>query len=416
MRNLLLVARREYLEKVRTKSFLVSTIALPALMLLIIVLPQKLSTMKAMGTRKLAVVASNARVAQAVKQNLLNDKGRTGVKYAVELVTPATEEQRQRLTQRVESGELDGFLWLSDDALAERKISYSGRELSDFMDLAGVKMAVTYARMQNLLATSGVSPEKTRDLLEDVKIDTIRIARGKASKTSTRAGFLTSFIMVMLLYTTLLLYGVSVMRAVLEEKTSRVMEVLLSSVTSRDLMSGKIIGVGAVGLTQILIWIVLVVVVGLPMAMSSGALKDVDLSPWAVGAFAIFFVLGYLLYSTIYAAIGALVNSEQEGQQLQFFGIFPLIVAISLMMLVYRQPNSPLAAWCSMVPFFAPILMYLRISVQPPPVWQIALCIALLAATVGGMMVLCGRIYRVGILMYGKRPTLPEILKWLRYA
>ncbi|MFB3814315.1 MAG: ABC transporter permease [Terriglobales bacterium] len=415
MRNLLLVTRREYLGRVRTRSFIISTIALPVLLAAAMLLPQKFATMKSQRPRHIVVVAATAELGEAVKRHLLSDPGRMGVTYTVDVATETSDAQRKRLTEQVAASEIDGYLWMPAEAIAQRKITYSGREVSDFMDVGAIKMAVTYAWMEQQMVARGIDPEATKDLLRDVKVETLRVQRGKETRTSTAAGFLTSFIMVMLLYTTLLLYGMAVMRAVIEEKTSRVMEVLLSSATARDLMTGKILGVGAAGLTQVLIWIIVAGLFVLPAA-ASGAMQDLSISPLAIGSFAVFFLLGYLLYSAIYAAIGAMVNSEQEGQQLAVAGMFPLIIAISLMMLVLRQPNAPASVWLSMVPFFTPILMHLRIAVYPPPLWQIALSIVLLALTVWGMTALCGRIYRVGILMYGKRPTLPEVMKWLKYA
>ncbi len=416
MRNLLLVARREYLERVRTRSFILSTLGLPVLMAVIILLPQKLATMKAHGARRIVVAVASQELGAAVQRNLTAGTAKLGVTYSVEVDANTTDNERKRLTERVTAGEIDGYLWMPAEAVSARKVTYSGRELSDFMDVESVKRAVTNAFMEEQLAARGISPDITRDLLQEVKLDTLRITGGKETSTSTTAGFLTSFVLVMMLYTTLALYGVSVMRAVIEEKTSRVLEVLLSSLSSRDLMMGKVLGVGAVGLTQVLMWSVMAGVYLVPAAAASAALKGANLSPLVIGAFAVFFLLGYLLYSALYAAIGATVNSEQESQQLQLIGMSPLIIAISCMMLVLRQPNSPVAVVMSLIPFFAPVLMYMRIAIQTPPLWQIGVCLALLIATVVGTMALCGRIYRVGILMYGKRPTLPEILKWIRYA
>jgi ABC-2 type transport system permease protein len=206
------------------------------------------------------------------------------------------------------------------------------------------------------------------------------------------------------------------MRAVLEEKNSRVMEVMLSSATSTELMAGKLIGVGAVGLTQIGIWIVMAGVYALPALAAGASTGEIRIAPLTLAAFALFFLFGYFLYSSIYAAVGAVITSEQEGQQLQFIILLPLIVAVFMMGPVMRAPDSPVAVWTSMVPFFSPVLMYVRIAVQPPPVWQIALSLVLLVVTIAGILILCARIYRIGILMYGKRPTLPEIVKWLKYA
>jgi hypothetical protein len=178
--------------------------------------------------------------------------------------------------------------------------------------------------------------------------------------------------MVMLLYMAVIFYGVSVMRAVLEEKNSRVMEVLLSSATSTELMAGKLIGVGAVGLTQIGIWITMASVYALPALAASASTGEIHIAPLTLVAFAVFFLLGYLLYSSVYAAVGAVITSEQEGQQLQFIILLPLILAVFMMGPVMRAPDSPIAVWTSMIPFFSPILMYVRIAIQPPPAWQIA--------------------------------------------
>jgi ABC-2 type transport system permease protein len=145
-------------------------------------------------------------------------------------------------------------------------------------------------------------------------------------------------------------------------------------------------------------------------------LKGVNLSASTGIFFVVFYLLGFLLYSSMFAAIGSMVNSEQEAQQLQFIVMLPLIISTILMMLIITKPNDPLAVAVSLFPFTAPLLMYLRIVVQTPPMWQILASIAILSATIVGVMFLCARIYRVGILMYGKKPTLPEIIKWIRYA
>jgi ABC-2 type transport system permease protein len=207
------------------------------------------------------------------------------------------------------------------------------------------------------------------------------------------------------------------MRSVLEEKSSRVMEVLLSAVTAKELMAGKIVGVGAVGLTQLAVWSLMGLTVAAPaVAAMREQLAGMQLNLNAVIYFFIFFILGYLLYSSLFAALGAMVNTEQEAQNLQFFVMLPLILSTVLMMLVMRQPDSTVSMVSSLFPFCTPILMYIRILVQQPPMWQILLSIGLLIATNYGVLVVCSRIYRVGILMYGKRPTLPELAKWLRYA
>jgi ABC-2 type transport system permease protein len=157
-------------------------------------------------------------------------------------------------------------------------------------------------------------------------------------------------------------------------------------------------------------------VVALPSLAAQPNFSELQISPGVMVSFALFFLFGYLLYSTMYATIGAITTTEQEGQQLQFVIVIPLVLSVFMLMPVIRTPDSPAVVWMSLIPFFAPIVMYARIVVQTPPLWQIALCLVLLIGTVAGMTVLCARIYRIGVLIYGKRATLPEIVKWLKYA
>jgi ABC-2 type transport system permease protein len=421
MRNTWLILKREYLERVHKKSFIVSTLLLPALMIALLVLPSKLATLKAAGTRHIVVVCSNADFAGAVKSQLEagTETLRRGSaqKYKVDLVSTPTDSLRNELREKVANGEIDGYLWLSDDVLRTRKVPYVARETSDFIEVDSLQGALKTALLRQELVSHGVSADDADQYMKDVDLDAVRVKGGEEKKAGGPAQFITVIVLTMMLYITLLLYGVSVMRSVLEEKTSRVMEVVLSSATAKQLMAGKVLGVGAVGLTQIAIWIVLGAVFSGPALMGAkSSMGEIDLPVAALPAFAIFFVLGYMLYSSMYAALGAMVNSEQEAQQWQFFVTMPIIVPVMMMTYVIRQPNSPLSMWMSLVPFFAPILMYMRIVVQTPPWWQIALSVGLLAATVWGIIALCSRIYRVGILMYGKRPTLPEIIKWVKYA
>jgi ABC-2 type transport system permease protein len=442
LRNTWLVIKREYLERVRQRSFIVLTLLLPAIMIGAFVIPAKLSSMKSSKIRRLVVVTSTAQFGEIVRQQLvatpddaasaagkdrdkavkdgaekdLDDDDKPGRDYAIEVDSNASEAERTALRNRVSSGDIDGYLWLSDDAVAARKVTYYGREASGFMEKSWLSEQLDRAILMRELAQRGVGSTQADELLKPVKLETMRLEAGKETKANDKGMFFAVFAMVMLLYTAVIFYGVSVMRAVLEEKNSRVMEVLLSSATSTELMAGKLIGVGAVGLTQIVIWIVMAGVYALPALAASASTGEIRIPPLTLAAFALFFLLGYLLFSSIYAAIGAVITSEQEGQQMQFVIILPLIISVFMMGPVMRAPDAPVAVWSSMVPFFSPVLMYLRIAVQPPPAWQIALSLALLVGTIAGMLVLCARIYRIGILMYGKRPTLPEIVKWLKYA
>jgi ABC-2 type transport system permease protein len=336
--------------------------------------------------------------------------------YVIDVDSNATEAERAALRDKVSSQAIDGYLWLSDDAIASGKVTWTSRNMGGFGESSRLSAALNRVIQYERLSKNGLTTEKADELLKPVKVEAIRIERGREAKGSGGGKFLEVVIMVMLLYMAVLLYGISVMRSVLEEKTSRILEVLLSSATSTELMAGKLLGVGTVGLTQILVWVAIAGVFALPAMAMQPTLSEFQIPLGVLIAFAIFFLLGYLLYSTMYATIGAITTTEQEGQQLQFFIVIPLVLSVFMLAPVVRTPDAPAIVWLSMVPFFAPVLMYARIVVQTPPLWQIALSVVLLIGTIAGLLVLCARIYRVGILIYGKRPNLPEILKWLKYA
>ncbi len=300
--------------------------------------------------------------------------------------------------------------------MADHKIVYSTKEAADFGQSIELRNSIKSAVTKQHLQQKGMSAAEIDSLLTPITLKTVRIEKGKEGASGTTV-FFTAFAMVMLLYVVVLIYGMAVMRSVIEEKSTRIMEVLLSTVTSKELLAGKILGVGAVGLTQILVWVIFALLFSVPgLIAAKSFLGEVHVPVAGMIAFAVFFLLGYLLYSSMYAAIGSMVNTDQEAQQMQWPAMIPIILAVFLMNAVIQHPNSPLAFWLSIVPFFAPILMLVRILIEQPPMWQIALCIGLMVATIYGLLSLSARIYRVGILMYGKRPTLPELRRWLRYA
>jgi ABC-2 type transport system permease protein len=426
MHNAWLVVQREYVERIRSKAFIIMTLLMPVFMASTILIPALLSNMKSGVTRHIVLVASNQEIAQAISQQLttppkidISDKSAKKAeapRFAVEISTNTTDAERDRLRADVSDGRIDGFLWLTDSDLANRKVLFSAKDVTDFGESIELRNAIQSAVVKRQLAGKGMSEAEVDAVLKPIDLDSVRIEKGKEGASGI-AVFLVSFTMVMLLYVNVLVYGFAVMRSIIEEKSSRILEVLLSSVTAKQLLAGKIIGVGAVGLTQVAIWLAIVGAFSLVGLSSAGSmLSNVHIPAIGVVAFGVFFILGYFLYSTMYAALGSMVNSDQEAQQVQWPAMLPIIFSIVMATPVLQHPNSQLAFWTSMVPFFAPILMFVRIMAETPPMWQILLSIALMLLTTWGLLGLSSRIYRVGILMYGKRPTLPELRKWLRYA
>lgn len=429
MRNTWVIVKREYLERVRTRTFLVLTLLAPAIMTALMILPAKLATMGEKADH-IVIVASTPQFGDAVKQQLLTDAAQSNEtegeentskpkpedRYTIDVDTNATEAERANLQQKIDAHAIDSFIWLTDDAITSHKVAWTGREIASSRDRSWLSDTINHIVQQQALSKQGLTPAQTAEVLSPVKVETFRIDHGRQTTSSGSSRFLEIIVMVMLIYVAVLLYGISVMRSVLEEKTSRIMEVLLSSASSTELMTGKIVGVGAVGLTQIVVWTIMGGVVALPSMAAQPSFADLQLSPLMMISFILYFLLGYLLYSTMYATIGAITTTEQEGQQLQFLIVMPLVLSVFMLMPVIRTPDSATVVWLSLIPFFAPIVMYARIVIQTPPLWQIGLSLLLMAGTIAAMVVICGRIYRVGVLIYGKRANLPEIMKWLKYA
>ena len=206
-------------------------------------------------------------------------------------------------------------------------------------------------------------------------------------------------------------------RSIIEEKTSRVFEVLLATIKPEELLAGKILGVGAVGLTQIGLWMIAAFALS-SSSLASGLVGTGHglISTAQIGFFVMYFLFGFLLYSSIAAALGAMTNSEQELQQLNMFLVIPLAFCMVMLFSIIRAPNSTMARVISLIPFCSPLLMNFRISLTQVPAWEIWLSIVLMSATIFAILWVSSRIYRVGILMYGKKPNLPEILRWLKYS
>jgi ABC-2 type transport system permease protein len=240
----------------------------------------------------------------------------------------------------------------------------------------------------------------------------------KGEQEDRGVSFFLSLILVMMIYVGTLMWGQVVMTGVIEEKTNRVVEVIVSSTTPRNLLFGKLVGVGGAGLLQFGIWIL--ALVGVSLASGSLAfLSGVDLpeiNPVLIAAFPIFFLLGFFLYASLYAAIGSAVNTIQEAQNFIFPVMLPIIMAMVCWPVVMRAPDSTLSVVLSLIPFMTPILMFLRMSVLMPPVWQIALSVVLTSLTIALVIWIAARIYRVGILMYGKPPNFPEMVRWVRHG
>jgi ABC-2 type transport system permease protein len=320
------------------------------------------------------------------------------------------------LKKAVLESRVDGYLVIPEDALTTSTAIYYGRNVSNSIDLRTMERAVSDVLVGARLAGAGIDRARIKDLTRGLDLRTIRVSES-GEREDRGSAMILSLILLMILYTSILMWGQMVMTSVIEEKTSRVVEVVASGVSSATLMAGKLVGVGGAGLTQFLVWSLSLLAVSLATAGPlAGRLSMPEITPFMLISFVLFFLLGFFFYAALYAAIGAAVNTVQEAQNFVWPVVSPVIIGMVSFMAVLEAPDGALSVAMSMIPGISPLIMFLRIVVLTPPAWQIALSIALLAAAILGVLWVAARVYRVGILMYGKRPTYPEIVRWIRHA
>lgn len=452
MKKFLAVVRHEYKKIVLKWSFLLATLLFPVLAGVFAVVPMLLIAIKSEPTR-IAVIDQSGKVAVRLRENLA--LGKTAAKpeqrSAEEMLKdPATarpdeqmnraaeqigatfnfveydanskssEQVRNELTEKVTAKELDAYLIVPPDyERAGAKFEFYSRKASDYVANSQLERAVNGAVRSQRLADADISEDKVRDLSRNVEF-TKTALNEKGDEKNSDGVFAASLIIGLMIYVTLLIYGQQILSAITEEKETRIAEILFSSAKPFELMMGKLVGVGLAGLTQLAVWILsALILVGVGLANMSAMGFNIpipDITPLTILYFFIFFLLGFFIYSTIFALIGSMVTTAQEGGQFSILPMMILAVAFYMSLAVTRDPNSNFSFWVSIAPFFAPITMPVRIMAEMPPFWQIALAILINGAAIAFLVWIASKVYRVGMLMYGKRATIPEALKWIRQS
>jgi ABC-2 type transport system permease protein len=416
MHEVLLIARREYLERVQSRAFLMMTILFPLFIGLMIggsFLAGKLSS----GAKNIAIASNDPVLAREVAAEM--EPGPQSTK-TTPVIAPATDAERAALNQQVEDKTLEGYLWLEKKPGTNApEATFVSRSSGDLFSLGGMESAVNHGVEREQLIQHGVSSGEIDAMTHHADIQTMQLRQGQLIPSNSLKSFFGAYAMMFLIYFTVVFYGMNVARSVVEEKTSRIFEVLLSTVRPQSLMAGKLLGVGAAGLTQMAIWLLLVsaiVVISAGASPGVAGLTSFGIHPQQLFFLVAYFLLGFFFYSAIAAAIGASVSSEQEIQQFSMVIVAPLTVGMVLITYITSNPTALPVVLLSLFPPCTPIVMFLRMSSQMPPAWQIALSMVLMLVFIWAAIWVASRIYRVGILMYGKRATLPEMLRWMRYS
>jgi ABC-2 type transport system permease protein len=422
-RSIAVVAKREYLARVKSKGFWIATVTLPLLMGAWMVVPSLVMT-KTRATQTLAIVDTTGRIGEPLIAGLeqMSLLGRQQATFEVETVEANgdLDALRAALDQRILDEEISAWVWIDEEGLAENTIEYHAESVANFVTQEILKGTVSEVVRSVRLAEAGYDVEAIRELSRRVGLETIRVSEEGSRAEGGFAAMGLAIALFVLLYMMILIYGSQVMQGVLEEKASRVVEVMLAAVRPIELMAGKLAGICAAALTQLAIWISTAVVLTAPGLLALPFLPEgmqlPTLSPALIAHFFGYFLLGFLFFASFYAMIGSAFNNLQEAQQMSTIGVIFVVAPWIVFMPILNDPDSTLAVVTSLIPVFTPLLMILRIAVKTPPAWQIALSYVLTLATCAGMVWLTARVYRVGILMYGKKPTPKEIWRWVRHS
>jgi ABC-2 type transport system permease protein len=430
MGKMLVVFKREFLERVRSKWFIVATVLGPLLFAAITIIPAVMA----------AKTRTSARFSDVVVLDATNTDLGARVAKSLASMSPAAREPRvrpvraeqvaaeeERATQEVMRDEAIGYLVLDTSTAAGREVRYAGRNATALKDISDIEQIVRRSVLAQRLEREGINPERV-SMLTNVRIDakTEKITDKGKEGASGMASFLFGYLIAFLLYMLIAIYGQSIMRGVLEEKTTRVAEVVISSVKPDTLLGGKIIGVAMVAITQVVVWLLMAFVIiqargpifrafGAP-AQAAASFRVPSVDPWIGVALLLFFVLGFVFYAALFGAVGAMVSNQEDIQQAATPVMLLLIASIVFIQPILLNPTSTFAVVMSTLPFSAPVIMPLRMALVAVPTIEIVG--ALLSVAIGCWLAIwvSARIYRVGLLMYGKRPSMRELAHWIRMA
>ena len=447
MAKLLVVFRREYLERVRSKWFVLGTLLGPVFFILVAGAPRLIGD-RGDGTRDVAHIevidATGAGLGARVVASLRERFPLSRAPYLTVVDESASAAAQDHAVLRVQRDEILGYLALGPATLAGDSVRYEGRNANAHNDVDAIRLAVRSQVLALRMEREGIDARKVAEFQRfPLELHTQRIGDKGREKANQLSAIFLGYAVALLLYMMIVIYGQAIMRSVLEEKTTRVAEVVVSSVNTDILLAGKILGVGLVAITQVLSWVVLSVLAmtyaspylfgeqGRAAAVASAAgtvgaanspglgLLALGIPPiplWAAVALFCCFVMGFIFYASLFAAVGAMVNSQEDVQQAATPVMLLLVSSALFMPPVLANPTSNLAKTMSMLPTSAPIIMPLRMTLVPVPWIEVVGALAGVSSACAAAIWLSGRIYRVGLLMYGKKPTIRELAKWVKEA
>ena len=411
LRATLVIARRELFERVRSKWFVVITLLAPVGMLAMIVIPALLIS-RGEGA-KVDIVDRSGALARPLAEVL------DAVKWKPRVIAPDTAVDVEMA--KIRDKQINGFVTIPEDGVDGGRILYRGDNGSSQVVQAVLRQVMEKVVQAERGVRSQIPADKLAKLLQPLNFETQQ-TNGETEASSGAAAFLVGYALAYILFLVITMYAVAVMRSVVQEKTSRVMELMVATIKPRSLMAGKILGVGGAGLVQVTVWLTMGAItlayrdqiVGL-FGVSGGGPPLPSLAFGEVAIALLFFILGFFFYASMYAAVGAMVSSEQDTQQVQMPITLLLIIGIVSVTAVSGDPRGTTATIMTMLPFWSALLMPMRYLLGGASLAEVAISLVILTGSTVLVARAAAKIYRVGVLMYGKRPGLGELIRWLRY-
>lgn len=405
IKKILAVARWEFIEKIKTKAFLISLILMPAFMFIMMVVPSLIATKPDTTTTKIGIIDGTGEIASALNSDLLEKFKLPDGRPNYEIV-PVTSGAREQANKMVLEDQISSYIVIDTNVARTRKFEYVSQNVSNLKEIERLQSSVKDIVVSQQLSRSGVNPELVKEASKPMDLETVKLSKaGTVEKAEVGSGLILGYVFIIVLVIFVLTSGQLLVRSVLEEKSNRIVEVLLSSLTAEEMMSGKIIGLSLLGMTQLAVW----AAVGISFAGQAAAFLTIPDNVWWVG---IFFFLGFLFYASIFVMAGSPVTTEQEAQQATFYVMMVLYLPLVIAFAVAQNPTAGYLKILSLIPFFTPSMMAFRIPVQSPELWELISGAVILLASTYFCMIAAGRIFRIGILVYGKRPNLKELIRW----
>ena len=410
MKKIITIAKWEYLEKIKTKAFIISLVITPLIIIMFSVLPTLLSEKEDLRTKVVGVVDTSEtyfyQLVEELEEYKIDDNQPNYVLLNLTNEEKTINELKSEADQNVIQNRIEGYLFISNGGTDTVAIEYRSENIGSFKDLRIFEKTINKIRVQRELNAKGIDPKIAELIQNNVQIEHIKIEKsGKEGKQDFMIVFFSAFIFILLLMMMVIYSGQLLVRSLIEEKSNRLIEILISSCKPEELLAGKILGLSALGLSQILIWSLIGISLMGSALIPPEAFENV--LPMLV-----YFIVGFIFYTTIFVGIGSIVNTEQEAQQMTTYISLILVLPVVFTMPAIQNPDSMMVKILSYIPLTIPSIMLLRLKIAPVSTVDIIITLFIMVASILFTLKIAAKIFRIGILSYGKKPTIKELIRW----